>query len=499
MNPFPEDELNGSSEYNSNKSRKRAFEEVNYNNYNNTENEKQLYNVISEHDISDDEGTHYSSSVTSSPLMYNNLKCTEDVESSEYNETISNDSLYLISQSSNNSTTLNNLKKNSLINKKELPFESVMLRQTNTVFGNFEYMLNYDKKSKDYQKKLKEKFPFELYKYGQSHEVIDLLYLKSRIYPSIEAKILPINRKLYGTYRLAILEWLQEICYEEHLSRVTYNSAINIMDRFMAENIVNPRYYQLISAACLLISAKIEEIYPPSFNKLVDYSGGAYCLTQLKRAEIAIINDLEFAVNPVTCYTFLTYFHLKLQDEYDEPLDNENLTSSSSIKSNSGSIANNVEELIISKSKNALEYFYTEKPRTFSTEVGNFFIRTMAIHDFIFITDNSSFFSPSKLAAAIIYSQIPDKDLNLFNLVGYKKDEILEELNYVMPFANNSSHIELDYKEKISLLSETKDDFKKYDIQTSSSSFRMILYDNEKLNDHIVEFNKKIKSLPLKL
>ncbi|CEF70677.1 G1/S-specific cyclin-E [Strongyloides ratti] len=495
MNHLQEDD--GTSEYNSNKSRKRAFEEVNHDKYN-TEDNKQYYNDLPENDSSDDVDTHYSSSLTSSPT-FGSLICNEEIELETYNDIRSNNSLIQPTQSTDRNNIFHNLYKNFHNQKKELPFESVMLRQTNTVFGNFEYILNYDKKSKDYQKKLREKYPHELYRYGQAHEVVDLLYLKSRIYPSIEAQLLPDDKKLYGKYRLAILEWLQEICYEEQISRVTYNSAINIMDRFMAENIVNPRYYQLISAAALGISAKMEEIYPISFTKIIEYTNGAYCLGQLKKAEIAIVNDLEFAINPVTCYTFLRYFHLKLQDEYDEPFDNEDLTSSS-IKFDNNSTQNVVKDLAIKETNvTSYEYFYSEKPRQFSAEIGEFYIRTMAIHDFIFITDNSSFFSPSKLAAAIVYSQIPNNDVNLSNLVGYKRDEILEELNYVIPFENNSNEIELDYKEQISLLSETKNGFKKYDIQTASPSFRTILDENEKLREHIIRYNQKIKSLPLKI
>uniref|UniRef100_A0A0K0F2F9 G1/S-specific cyclin-E (inferred by orthology to a D. melanogaster protein) n=1 Tax=Strongyloides venezuelensis TaxID=75913 RepID=A0A0K0F2F9_STRVS len=494
MDSYPEREFNTRSEYgsSSSKSRKRAFEEVNYDTPKDIENGKPLYSDLSGHDISDDRPTHYSPSLSPSPLKYNSLRCNEEVQSPGYCEPVSNDSFYLASQS-DKTNSYNNL--NSYQMKKQLPFESVMLRQTNTVYGKFEYIINYDKKSKEYQRKIREKYPHEIYIYGQSHEVIDLLYLKSRIYPSLEAKVLPIDKKLNGTYRLAILEWLQEICYEEHLSRMTYNSAINIMDRFMAENPVNPRYYQLISATCLLIAAKIEEIYPPTFSKLVDYSGGAYCLTQLKRAEIAIVNELQFALNPITCYTFLTYFHLKLQDEYDEPLEDE--TMSPDILNYSSPMA--YVRNLANRSNSDLNHFYTEKPRIFSSEVASFFIRTMAIHDFIFMTDNSSFFSPSKLAAAIVYAQIPDENLNLSNLVNYTKDEVLEEINYVLPFVENSKHIELDYKEKILLLSDSICQYKKYDIQTSSPSFRMVLFDNDKLNDHIIKFNQKTKTLPLKL
>uniref|UniRef100_A0A0N5A0J7 Cyclin N-terminal domain-containing protein n=1 Tax=Parastrongyloides trichosuri TaxID=131310 RepID=A0A0N5A0J7_PARTI len=493
MDHYPVDDINTLEVSNYVKSRKRTFEEVNYDSRQSVYNSEQIYSNMAK-GLNSESQNHYLTSSSN----YNSLKCNEDVHSpSLYKNTIVNESSFIINNPIHDNESFKTINKIFYQQPNKSTIQSLMLHETNTVFGNFEYVVNYDEKSKEFAKKIKEKLPIELNKFGKSYEVIDLLYLKSRIYPSLEAIPLPIEKKLNGTYRVAVLEWLQEVCYAENISRVTYNSAINLMDRFFANNYVPPVHYQLIGSACLLIAAKIEEIYPPSFSKITDYSDFTFNSAQLRKAEIAIINELEFSLNPVTCYSFLSYYHLKLQDEYDDPL----LDSSFDSPLKGSKRRNSIDNILKSEnvSSSISNYFCSDEPKPYSEEVGEFFLKTMAIHDFIFMTHHSSYFSPSKLAASIIYAQFPNCDYDLSNLVAYKKDDVLNELDYVMPFVECSKSIEMDYTHLSSSINCPKSELKKYEVQTFSPCFRKVLYENEKLNDHIVKYNLKTEALSLKL
>ncbi|AES96998.1 amino-terminal domain cyclin [Medicago truncatula] len=75
---------------------------------------------------------------------------------------------------------------------------------------------------------------------------------------------------------------------------------INIVDRFLAINLVSRRELQLVGISAMLMTSKYEEIWPPEVNDFVCLSDRAYSHEQILIMEKTIMGMLEWT---------LTVFH----------------------------------------------------------------------------------------------------------------------------------------------------------------------------------------------
>jgi len=119
---------------------------------------------------------------------------------------------------------------------------------------------------------------------------------------------------LRASMRAILLDWLRECSEGYKLSRTTYQTAVNIFDRFMSDRYNIPRAkVQLIGAASLLVAGKMEQSYrAPSVSSLLYYCDGLYSRLDLLRVESLILKVLRWRVAAPTPHI---YAKLLLQRE----------------------------------------------------------------------------------------------------------------------------------------------------------------------------------------
>lgn len=80
--------------------------------------------------------------------------------------------------------------------------------------------------------------------------------------------------------------------------------AINVLDRFMAQEKEPPSSNTITACACLLIAAKIEEIYPPKVRD-IRKTLPSISASDLCKMERAVLNALKFTVSCPTVFHFM--------------------------------------------------------------------------------------------------------------------------------------------------------------------------------------------------
>lgn len=108
--------------------------------------------------------------------------------------------------------------------------------------------------------------------------------------------------------RLIMVDWLIEVHTKFKLSPETLYLTINIVDRFLAIEIVLRRELQLVGITAMLMASKYEENYPPVVNEFVLITDGAYTREQVLTMEKTILGKLEWTLTVPTPYVFLARF-----------------------------------------------------------------------------------------------------------------------------------------------------------------------------------------------
>jgi hypothetical protein len=126
---------------------------------------------------------------------------------------------------------------------------------------------------------------------------------------SPSASWLQLHPELKSSMRAVLLDWLRELSCPEggyKLSRVTFQTAANLFDRFMSRFKGVPRTkVQLIGAVALLVSSKLEESYrAPNVETLLFYCDGLYKRSELLRVEQAMLRSLDWRVTPPTPHVY---------------------------------------------------------------------------------------------------------------------------------------------------------------------------------------------------
>mmetsp|Transcript_27954 Transcript_27954/g.70140 ORF Transcript_27954/g.70140 Transcript_27954/m.70140 type:complete len:374 (-) Transcript_27954:96-1217(-) len=105
-----------------------------------------------------------------------------------------------------------------------------------------------------------------------------------------------------------LLDWLNEVNQEYNLQTETLFLTKNYIDRYLSLQPCTRERLQLLGMACLLISAKFEEILSPSLDDLVYICDHAYTKDQIIQMEVNVLNTLNFDLCVATEYVFLRRF-----------------------------------------------------------------------------------------------------------------------------------------------------------------------------------------------
>lgn len=164
--------------------------------------------------------------------------------------------------------------------------------------------------------------PLPHFNWADCREVWELMLQKDESYTR-NSLMMNKHPNLQARMRSILIDWLSEVCEVYKLHRETFYLALDFVDRYLsAESNVPKHDLQLIGITCLLISSKIEEIYPP---KLADFSfvtDGACDETDILAKELVILKALNWDLTPMTVNGWLcVYMQLYSQLEKENSLD----------------------------------------------------------------------------------------------------------------------------------------------------------------------------------
>ncbi|TKR94548.1 hypothetical protein L596_008817 [Steinernema carpocapsae] len=146
---------------------------------------------------------------------------------------------------------------------------------------------------------------------GEEEEVWSLMCRKDEMYTRV-ADYFGKHKELDKSMRFLLLDWVMELCEQERLHRETFYLVVDYIDRFLSVmEDVPTRHLQLAGATALLIATKLEEIYPPSIDKIANYTDGACHVSSIRLYEMLMVQRLEWNLVPITAIHWLSiYFQL---------------------------------------------------------------------------------------------------------------------------------------------------------------------------------------------
>ena len=100
--------------------------------------------------------------------------------------------------------------------------------------------------------------------------------------------------------RFILIDWIMEVSSQLHFKRKTYYTCINLIELYFSKCIVNTNQIQLVGIACLLISAKNEEITIPTLPYFTKVCDNLYTKSDIRNQEIMILKSLNWRIQYTT-------------------------------------------------------------------------------------------------------------------------------------------------------------------------------------------------------
>ena len=131
----------------------------------------------------------------------------------------------------------------------------------------------------------------------------------------IKKNFLENSLKILPNFRLKLLQWISELCYEFTFQRTTFYLSIYYIDIFISK-VYNfePSMYQLLGVCALSLASKMEEVRIQDLKTFVRKSNNLYDLKQLKEMEISIVKLLEYKMAVPTINSVMSFLTKKWDD-----------------------------------------------------------------------------------------------------------------------------------------------------------------------------------------
>ncbi len=122
-----------------------------------------------------------------------------------------------------------------------------------------------------------------------------------------------INDKM----RSILIDWLVDVHLKFKLLPETLFLTVNLIDRFLSNNVIMRTKLQLVGVTAMLIACKYEEIYAPEVRDFVYITDQAYTKEEILKAENNMLNCLEFNITTPSSLRFLEFYsnYLNLDDQ----------------------------------------------------------------------------------------------------------------------------------------------------------------------------------------
>ncbi|XP_051725608.1 G2/mitotic-specific cyclin-B1-like isoform X2 [Ctenopharyngodon idella] len=104
------------------------------------------------------------------------------------------------------------------------------------------------------------------------------------------------GQEVSGAMRAVAIDWLMQVQREFKLRQETFFMSVGIIDRFLQNNPVPKKYFQLVCVTAMLIASKYEEIYPPTVGDFAFVTDGAYTCGDVRRMERIVLKRLNYSL-----------------------------------------------------------------------------------------------------------------------------------------------------------------------------------------------------------
>lgn len=119
--------------------------------------------------------------------------------------------------------------------------------------------------------------------------------------------------------RKKVADWMHDVIVEENTKEVTvFALSINLLDRFISKfpTEIKRQNLQLLGAACLLISSKLNESECLCKSNLVIYSDKSFDADQLRIMELRVLEALNWDIYSITAVDFLDHLCSQVDSRY---------------------------------------------------------------------------------------------------------------------------------------------------------------------------------------
>lgn len=114
--------------------------------------------------------------------------------------------------------------------------------------------------------------------------------------------------------RARLVDWLVDVSLRFKLLDETLFAGVWLLDRYLSrEPRLAKKVLQLAGVTCLMLAAKMEEVYPPSAADYLEVCDGAYTETELLDREALVLSALRFDLAVTTSLHFYRLFTRDLQ------------------------------------------------------------------------------------------------------------------------------------------------------------------------------------------
>ncbi|OAO17953.1 G1/S-specific cyclin-E1 [Blastocystis sp. ATCC 50177/Nand II] len=142
-----------------------------------------------------------------------------------------------------------------------------------------------------------------------------LIYL-NRVEPYSHVKP-GMDDQMYITasMRAILVDWMSELCYNYSLHRVTFHTAVNLLDRTIGINhCIKKTEFQAVGAVCVVIAIKLWEPVSINLDMIIQSTGGSCTAEQISSLEKQIVDDLHFHLMSSTIADWVLFFVRKMGD-----------------------------------------------------------------------------------------------------------------------------------------------------------------------------------------
>lgn len=122
-----------------------------------------------------------------------------------------------------------------------------------------------------------------------------------------------VQRDVNPSMRSILVDWLVEVGEEYKLHSDTLYLAVLFVDRTLSKMSVPRSQLQLMGVTCMLVAAKLEEIYAPGVDEFCYITDNTYTRSQVLAMERRVLSALDFDLACPTVKTFLRRF-LRVND-----------------------------------------------------------------------------------------------------------------------------------------------------------------------------------------